>query len=176
MFVRVSATDWLEPEGLTLDESVTVAGWVREAGGDVMDVSTGGNIAGATIPVGPGYQVPHASAIKSGAQIITAAVGMITSAAQAESIVASGKADAVFVARQFMRDPHLPMRWAHELGVEIELPQQYIPRGVAQGRAGLAAGLEPRHSDVGSPLLEARRRNLGRAPHHAERPADGDRR
>lgn len=125
IFVRVSATDWLEPEGLILDESVTVAGWVREAGGDVMDVSTGGNITGATIPVGPGYQVPHASAIKSGARILTAAVGLITSAAQAESIVASGDADAVFVARQFMRDPHLPMRWAHALGVEIALPDQY---------------------------------------------------
>ncbi|NYI41983.1 NADH:flavin oxidoreductase/NADH oxidase [Demequina lutea] len=125
VFVRVSATDWLEPEGLTLDESVTVAGWVREAGGDLMDVSTGGNIAGASIPVGPGYQVPHASAIKSGAHIMTTAVGLITSGAQAESIVASGDADAVFVARQFMRDPHLPMRWAHALGVQIELPKQY---------------------------------------------------
>ena len=49
VFVRVSATDWLEPEGLTLKESVTVAGWVREAGGDVMDVSTGGNITGVTV-------------------------------------------------------------------------------------------------------------------------------
>jgi len=125
VFVRVSATDWLEPEGLTLDESVVVAGWVREAGGDVMDVSTGGNVAGAQIPVGPGYQVPHASAIKSGAHILTAAVGLITDAAQAEAIVASGQADAVFVARQFMRDPHLPMRWAHELGVAIDLPIQY---------------------------------------------------
>ena len=125
VFVRVSATDWLEPEGLTLEDSVTVAGWVREAGGDVMDVSTGGNVTGATIPIGPGYQVPHASAIKNGAHIITAAVGMITSGAQAESIVASGDADAVFVARQFMRDPHLPIRWAHALGVTIELPVQY---------------------------------------------------
>lgn len=125
VFVRVSATDWLEPEGLTLEDSVTVAGWVREAGGDVMDVSTGGNVTGATIPIGPGYQVPHASAIKKGAHIITAAVGMITSAAQAEAIVASGDADAVFVARQFMRDPHLPMRWAHELGVQLDLPIQY---------------------------------------------------
>lgn len=125
VFVRVSATDWLEPEGLTLKESVTVAGWVREAGGDVIDVSTGGNITGVTIPTGPGYQVPHASAIKSGAQIITAAVGQITSAAQAESIVASGDADAVFVARQFMRDPHLAMRWAHALGAKIALPKQY---------------------------------------------------
>ncbi len=125
VFVRVSATDWLEPEGLTLQDSVTVAGWVREAGGDVMDVSTGGNVTGVTIPTGPGYQVPHASAIKSGAKIITAAVGQITSGAQAEAIVASGDADAVFVARQFMRDPHLPMRWAHALGSKVELPKQY---------------------------------------------------
>jgi len=125
VFVRVSATDWLEPEGLTLDESIVIAGWVREAGGDVMDVSTGGNVTGVTIPVGPGYQVPQATAIRNGSHMITAAVGQITSAAQAESIVASGKADAVFVARQFMRDPHLPMRWAHALGVQIELPQQY---------------------------------------------------
>ncbi len=125
VFVRVSATDWLEPKGLTLEESVTVAGWVREAGGDVMDVSTGGNVTGVTIPTAPGYQVPHASAIKNGAGIITAAVGQITSATQAEAIVASGDADAVFVARQFMRDPHLPMRWAHELGVQLNLPIQY---------------------------------------------------
>lgn len=125
VFVRVSATDWLEPEGLTLAESVTIAGWVREAGGDLVDVSTGGNITGVTIPSGPGYQVPHALAIKDGAQILTAAVGQITSGAQAESIVASGAADAVFVARQFMRDPHLPTRWAHELGVDVALPKQY---------------------------------------------------
>lgn len=125
VFVRVSATDWLEPEGLTLAESIIVAGWVREAGGDVMDVSTGGNVTGVTIPSGPGYQVPQAKAIKNGASILTTAVGQITSAAQAESIVASGDADAVFVARQFMRDPHLPMRWAHALGASIELPKQY---------------------------------------------------
>lgn len=125
VIVRVSATDWLEPEGLTLDESVTVAGWVREASGDVVDVSTGGNITGVTIPSGPGYQVPHATAIKEGASILTTAVGQITSGAHAESIVASGAADAVFVARQFMRDPHLPMRWAHALGVKIEHPKQY---------------------------------------------------
>lgn len=125
VFVRVSATDWLEPQGLTLDESVVVAGWVNEAGGDLMDVSTGGNITGVTIATGPGYQVPHASAIKSGAHILTTAVGQITSAAQAESIVSSGAANAVFVARQFMRDPHLPMRWAHALGVDFRLPKQY---------------------------------------------------
>ncbi len=132
VFVRVSATDWLEPAGLTLEDSVVVAGWIREAGGDVMDVSTGGNITGVAIPTAPGYQVPHASAIKNGAEIITAAVGQITSGAQAEQIVASGDADAVFVARQFMRDPHLAMRWAHELGVQIQLPIQYA-RGAWPG-------------------------------------------
>lgn len=133
VIVRVSATDWVEPEGLTLAESVIVAGWVREASGDVVDVSTGGNVPGVAIPTGPSYQVPHAAAIKEGGAILTTAVGQITSAAQAETIVASGDADAVFVARQFMRDPHLPMRWAHALGVQIELPPQYArgawPRG-----------------------------------------------
>ncbi len=125
VFVRLSATDWVEPEGWTLAETVTVSEWVREAGGDVIDTSTGGLIAGVSIPTAPGYQVPHASAIKQGAHIITTAVGQITEGAQAEAIVAEGKADAVFVARQFMRDPHLPLRWAHELGAEVAWPQQY---------------------------------------------------
>jgi 2,4-dienoyl-CoA reductase-like NADH-dependent reductase (Old Yellow Enzyme family) len=126
VFVRISATDWVEPEGWTLQDSVTVSEWIRDAGGDVMDVSTGGLVAGVRIPTGPGYQVPHASAIQDGAGIITTAVGQITDAAQAEEIVASGQADAVMVARQFMRDPHLPLRWAHELDADVEWPVQYL--------------------------------------------------
>jgi 2,4-dienoyl-CoA reductase-like NADH-dependent reductase (Old Yellow Enzyme family) len=125
VFVRVSATDWLEPEGWTLDETVTLAGWVRDAGGDVIDTSTGGNITGVKIPSAPGYQVAHATAIKEGSGIITTAVGQITEAEQAEAIVAEGKADAVFVARQFMREPHLPQRWAAQLGAEANYPLQY---------------------------------------------------
>lgn len=125
LFVRVSATDWVEPEGWTLDQTVAVSQWVREAGGDVIDASTGGLIAGVSIPSAPGYQVPHAAAIKHGAAVITTAVGQITESAQAESIVSEGKADAVFVARQFMRDPHLPLRWAHELGVDVQWPNPY---------------------------------------------------
>ena len=104
---------------------MTVAGWLREAGADVVDTSTGGNATGVTIPSSPGYQVPHATAIKTGSGIVTTAVGQITEAAQAEEIVASGKADAVFVARQFMREPHLAQRWAAELGAEATYPPQY---------------------------------------------------
>jgi len=129
VFVRVSATDWLEPEGWTLEETVTLAGWVRDAGGDLIDTSTGGNVKGATIPAASGYQVPHAAAIKDGSGVLTTAVGQITDAEQAEAIVSQGKADAVFVARQFMREPHLPQRWAAELGDEATYPPQYS-RGV----------------------------------------------
>lgn len=126
VFVRMSATDWVEPEGWTLDETVTVAGWVREAGDDVLDTSTGGLIAGVRIPTAPGYQVPHAAAIKRGSGIMTTAVGQITEGAQANEIIASGDADAVFVGRQFMRDPHVALRWAHELGVSVDYwPKQY---------------------------------------------------
>lgn len=126
VFVRMSATDWVEPEGWTLDETVTAAGWVREAGGDVLDTSTGGLIAGVRIPTAPGYQVPHAAAIKRGSGIVTTAVGQITEAAQAEQIIASGDADAVFIGRQFMRDPHVALRWAHDLGIAVDYwPVQY---------------------------------------------------
>ncbi|WP_062519992.1 NADH:flavin oxidoreductase/NADH oxidase [Demequina silvatica] len=126
VFVRVSATDWLEPEGWTLDDTVTVSQWLREAGADLVDTSTGGLVGGVRIPTGPGYQVRHAAAIRERSGIPATAVGMIVDARQAESLVASGQADAVFVGREFMRDPHLPLRAAHELGVEIDYwPAQY---------------------------------------------------
>lgn len=126
VFVRVSATDWLEPEGWTLDDTVTVARWLREAGADLIDTSTGGLVPGAEIPTGPNYQVPHAAAVRDRAGIAATAVGQIVDARQAEDIVASGKADAVFVGREFMRDPHLPLRAAHELGATLDYwPAQY---------------------------------------------------
>ena len=126
VLVRVSATDWLEPEGWTLDDTVTVSQWLREAGADLVDTSTGGLVPGVRIPTGPGYQVAHATAIRERSGIAATAVGQIVEARQAESIIASGQADAVFVGREFMRDPHLPLRAAHELGVEIDYwPAQY---------------------------------------------------
>ncbi len=127
IFVRLSATDWAEPEGWTLDDSVQVSAWAHEAGADLVDVSSGGLVTGVRIPTGPGYQVPFASAVRTGAHVPTGAVGQIVGAHQAESIVASGEADAVFVGREFLRDPHLPLRMAHELDESLDYwPHQYV--------------------------------------------------
>ncbi|HEY0248470.1 MAG TPA: NADH:flavin oxidoreductase/NADH oxidase [Gryllotalpicola sp.] len=126
VFVRFSATDWAEG-GWTESDTATVAGWARTAGADFFDVSTGGNVT-AEIPIGPGYQVRFAQYVRSLAEVPTGAVGIITDAAQAEQIVASGQADAVLIAREALRDPHTPLRWARELGAdEPELWQpQYV--------------------------------------------------
>lgn len=118
VFVRVSATDW-SPDGWTESDTATVARWARDAGADFFDISTGGN-AHADIPVGPGYQVRFAHYVRSLAEVPVGAVGLITSGAQAEQIVASGQADAVLVAREALRDPHTPLRWARELGADSE--------------------------------------------------------
>jgi 2,4-dienoyl-CoA reductase-like NADH-dependent reductase (Old Yellow Enzyme family) len=124
LLVRFSATDWTEG-GLTVDETVRVARRAQEAGADLMDVSSGGNVAGAHIPLGPGYQVGFATQVHD-AGVPASAVGLITEAAQAAGIVASGKADAVLLGRAAMRDPHLPLRFARELGVSIDYwPPQY---------------------------------------------------
>ncbi|PCN46903.1 oxidoreductase [Curtobacterium sp. 'Ferrero'] len=123
--VRFSATDWVDG-GLTLDETTQVARWAAEHGADLADVSTGGNVASAPIPVGPGYQVPFAAAVRRDAGIPTIAVGMISEAFQAEQIVATGQADVVMVGREFLRDPSFALRAAAELGVAVDYePQQY---------------------------------------------------
>ncbi len=123
--VRFSATDWVEG-GLTLEETVQVARWAAEHGADLADVSTGGNVASAPIPVGPGYQVPFAAAVKREAGIGTIAVGMISQGFQAEQIVATGQADVVMVGREFLRDPSFALHVAAELGVAVDYePQQY---------------------------------------------------
>jgi 2,4-dienoyl-CoA reductase-like NADH-dependent reductase (Old Yellow Enzyme family) len=126
VLVRFSATDYAEG-GWDREQTAIVAGWAREAGADLFDISTGGNIAGVTIPLGPGYQVPFSEFVRSEAGVSTAAVGLITEAAQAARIVESGQADAVLLGREMMRDPHFPLRAAHELGVEVDYwPPQYL--------------------------------------------------
>jgi 2,4-dienoyl-CoA reductase-like NADH-dependent reductase (Old Yellow Enzyme family) len=125
LFVRFSATDYAEG-GWDQEQTATVAGWARDAGADFFDISTGGNIQGARIPLSPGYQVPFAEFVRTSATVEVSAVGLITSAEQAEEIVASGQADVVMMAREILRDPHFPLRAARELGAEIDYwPGQY---------------------------------------------------
>ncbi|RZK87152.1 MAG: oxidoreductase, partial [Hymenobacter sp.] len=122
--VRISATDWTEG-GWSADESVQLSTWLRDRGVDLIDCSTGGNVGDAKIPVGPGYQVEFAERIKREAGVPTGAVGLITTPAEAEKIVASGQADLVLLAREELRDPYFPLHAAHELGAEVTWPVQY---------------------------------------------------
>lgn len=114
--VRLSCTDWIDA-GWTLEDSITLARQLRELGVDLIDCSSGGGYSGQTVKeMGePLFQVPFAEAIRARAQVATAAVGLITTPAEAEAIVASGKADVVLLARQALREPYWAMRAAREL-------------------------------------------------------------
>jgi 2,4-dienoyl-CoA reductase-like NADH-dependent reductase (Old Yellow Enzyme family) len=125
LFVRISATDWADG-GWTPDESVQLAHLLRDLGVDLIDVSSGGQIPNAQIPIGPGFQVQFAARIRREANIPTAAVGLITDPAQANSIVANGEADLVFLARQMLRDPYWPLHAAAALDEPASWPQQYL--------------------------------------------------
>ncbi|MCU1418302.1 MAG: NADH:flavin oxidoreductase/NADH oxidase [Schumannella sp.] len=126
VFVRFSATDYSDG-GWDAEQTAVVAGWARDAGADFFDISSGGLMAGVRIPLGPGYQVPFAEFVRTSAGVDVNAVGLITDAAQAQQIVESGQADAVMLGRESMRDPHFPLRAAHELGVELDYwPPQYL--------------------------------------------------
>lgn len=116
LFVRFSGTDWVEG-GWSVEETAQVTEWVSALGVDLVDVSSGGNVH-ASIPVGPGYQVPLASQVRSSTGLPTAAVGLITEPAQAAAILADGHADAVMLARVALREPAWPQRAAHELGLD----------------------------------------------------------
>lgn len=124
LLVRISATDWADG-GWNIDESVQLATQLRARGVDLIDCSSGGLAAHQQITVGPGYQVPFARRIRAEAGVPTAAVGLITEAAQAEQIVADGSADMVFLARELLRNPRWPLLAAHALGASIPWPSQY---------------------------------------------------
>jgi 2,4-dienoyl-CoA reductase-like NADH-dependent reductase (Old Yellow Enzyme family) len=131
LFVRISATDWVEG-GWDIDESVKLAGELKRMGVDLIDCSSGGNVPHAKIPVGPGYQTAFAERIRRETGIMTGTVGMITSPVQAEHIIQTGQADAVIMAREFLRDPYWPLRAARELDQPIAWPIQYLraaPKG-----------------------------------------------
>lgn len=125
--VRVSHTDWLEG-GWTTDETVALVRMLVPLGVDLIDVSSGGNAPQAPIPVGPGYQVPGAEAVRAaGTGVTVAAVGLIEEPAQAQAILAEGRADVVLLARALLREPHWPLRAAVELGrtEALRTPPQY---------------------------------------------------
>lgn len=124
LFVRISATDWVEG-GWTVEDSVALARTLKPLGVDLFDCSSGGNVAGARIPLGPGYQVAFAEQIRRQAGMLTGAVGMITDPAQADRIIRTGQADVVFLARQLLREPYWPLIAARALGHDIKWPQQY---------------------------------------------------
>jgi 2,4-dienoyl-CoA reductase-like NADH-dependent reductase (Old Yellow Enzyme family) len=124
LFVRLSCTDWT-PGGWDIEQSVRLAALLHPLGVDLIDCSSGGNVAGAVIPLSPGYQVGFAEQIRRDARIPTAAVGLITSPTQADAIVRDGQADLVFLARELLRDPYWPLHAAKALGTTVTWPVQY---------------------------------------------------
>lgn len=130
LFVRISATDWTEG-GWDVEQSVVLACQLERLGVDLVDVSSGGLVPKARIPVGKGYQVPFARTIRKEAGVMTGAVGLITEPRHANEIVTGGDADLVFIAREMLREPYWALKAQHELGAEPEWP---IPYGYAVKR------------------------------------------
>lgn len=124
LFVRISATDWADG-GWDLDQSVELSKAFKKIGVDFVDCSSGGLVSYAKIPARPGYQVRFAQEIKRNADIATGAVGIITQPNQAEQILVTNQADAVLLAREFLRDPYWPLHAAKALGDDIKWPVQY---------------------------------------------------
>ena len=124
LFVRISCTDWAEG-GWDLEQSIHLCKHLKDIGVDLIDCSSGGLVPDAVIPAGPGFQVPFSSAIRNEVGIPTGAVGIITEPVQAEQIIATGQADAVLMAREFLRHPYWPLDAAGKLNVDIPWPDQY---------------------------------------------------
>jgi 2,4-dienoyl-CoA reductase-like NADH-dependent reductase (Old Yellow Enzyme family) len=125
LWVRISATDWVDG-GWNENESAKLGKVLKEHGVDLVDTSSGALVENAKIPVGPGYQVQFAEKIRREAGIATGAVGMITDPAQADTIIRTGQADVVLMAREFLRDPYWPLHAAERLGYSITWPAQYV--------------------------------------------------
>lgn len=124
LFVRISATDWIAG-GWDIDESIELAKVLAPLGVDLIDASSGGLSLAQQVKLGPGYQVPFAERIRQEAGIPTAAVGLITDAAQADAIVREGRADAILIARASLRNPYWPLHAARQLGHDVAIPFQY---------------------------------------------------
>jgi 2,4-dienoyl-CoA reductase-like NADH-dependent reductase (Old Yellow Enzyme family) len=141
LFVRISATDWVKG-GWDLEQSIELARMLKSLGVDLIDCSSGGTVPHAVIPAAPGYQTPFAQRIRQAAEIMTGAVGLITSPVQAEQIIATGEADAILMAREFLRDPYWPLRAARELGQSVLWPVQYLRAAPTSAQARVPVNLE----------------------------------
>ncbi|MCE2983170.1 MAG: NADH:flavin oxidoreductase/NADH oxidase [Parachlamydia sp.] len=124
LFVRISATDWMD-NGWDLNQSVALAKVLCGQGVDLIDVSTGGLVPHAIIPVGPNYQVPFAREIRKEAGMRTGAVGLIKEPSQANEIITSGAADLVFIAREFLKEPYWALKAGQAMNAEVEWPTPY---------------------------------------------------
>ena len=124
LFTRISATDWV-PGGWDIEESIGLATMLKASGVDVVDCSSGGNVPKVQIPVGPGYQVDFAQAIRRATGMATAAVGMITQPEQADQIIRLRQADLVVLARELLRHPYWPLEAATRLRQDVSWPRQY---------------------------------------------------
>jgi 2,4-dienoyl-CoA reductase-like NADH-dependent reductase (Old Yellow Enzyme family) len=124
VLLRISATDWTEG-GWDLEQSCALVSAIAKSGIDLVDVSSGGNVASAKIPFGPGYQTPFAAEIRRRTGVLTGTVGLITSPEQADHAIRTKQADVVLLARELLRDPYWPRRAAAALGVKLTPPVQY---------------------------------------------------
>ncbi len=123
--VRISGTDWVE-DGWLVEDSVALAKLLKKSGVDLIDCSSGGNVADVSLPFGPGYQVPISETIRKEAKIATSTVGLIKTPQQADSIIREERADLVLLGREFLRDAYWPLHAAKELGVDMDVPPQYM--------------------------------------------------
>jgi len=141
LIVRISATDWIDG-GWDLEQSIALARELKQLGVDLIDCSSGGTVPHAKIPTGAGYQTAFAQRIRDDAGILTGAVGMITSPAQAEHIINTGQADAILMAREFLREPYWPLRAAQELGQSVSWPVQYLRAAPGDAHARVPVNLD----------------------------------
>jgi len=125
LLVRLSSTDWVE-NGWDIEQSIYLARGLKEAGVDLIDCSSGGNVPDAKIPAGPGYQLSFSERIKKEVKILTGGVGFITSPEQAETVIRSGQADIVLLGRELLRHPYWLLEAAKRLKSEIDWPAQYL--------------------------------------------------
>jgi len=123
--VRISGTDWVDG-GWSVDDSVQLARHLKAEGVDLIDCSSGGGVAQAKVPAGPGYQVPISEAVQHGADILTATVGLITAPEQADEIIRNRRADLVLLGREMLRDPYWALHAAQSLKQPVPVPPQYL--------------------------------------------------